>query len=222
MGGGKNDILDWTSIDTVLLDMDGTLLDRHFDNNFFGEALPQRYADQQGLNFEQAQKELEARYRAVEGTLDWADLEYWSRTLHVDVVALTKELDSMLGFLPDTEEFLIWLQQLKKDVTIVTNAHPLNIDIKAAKTDLHKYVDRIVSAFDVGSLKMHPQFWSGCHERLGFDPSRTLYIDDEEGCLAAAAAYGIRHVIHRSKSSSQLAPASSGRFQAIESFTMLM
>jgi putative hydrolase of the HAD superfamily len=34
--------LDWDRIDDVLLDMDGTLLDRHFDNFFFEEELPRR------------------------------------------------------------------------------------------------------------------------------------------------------------------------------------
>ncbi len=222
MAGEKNKLLDWSSIDTVLLDMDGTLLDRHFDNNFFEEALPQRYADQQGLDLEQARKELLARYRAVEGTLDWADLQYWSRTLHLDVVALTKELDGMIGFLPDAEAFLQWLEESKKDMTIVTNAHPLNIAIKTTKTNLCQYIPRIISAFDVGSLKMHAQFWKGCQEKLGFDPVRTLYIDDDEGCLAAAQEFGIRYVLHRSKSSSQLPPESTGTFPAIESFSFLM
>ena len=32
--------LDWTSIDTVLLDMDGTLLDLRFDNWFWQEHVP--------------------------------------------------------------------------------------------------------------------------------------------------------------------------------------
>ena len=33
-------MLNWDGIDDVLLDMDGTLLDRHFDNFFFEEELP--------------------------------------------------------------------------------------------------------------------------------------------------------------------------------------
>ena len=37
-------MLDWQDIHTVLLDMDGTLLDLHFDNHFWLEHLPKRYA----------------------------------------------------------------------------------------------------------------------------------------------------------------------------------
>ena len=42
---------DWSQIDDVLLDMDGTLLYRHFDNFFFEEELPPRYAALQSLSF---------------------------------------------------------------------------------------------------------------------------------------------------------------------------
>ena len=37
-------------IDTVLLDMDGTLLDLHYDNHFWLEHLPQRYAELHGIS----------------------------------------------------------------------------------------------------------------------------------------------------------------------------
>ncbi|MGD8938682.1 MAG: haloacid dehalogenase, partial [Gammaproteobacteria bacterium] len=38
-------MIDWTQIDTVLLDMDGTLLDLHFDNHFWREHVPLRYGE---------------------------------------------------------------------------------------------------------------------------------------------------------------------------------
>ncbi len=91
---------DWNDVDDVLLDMDGTLLDRHFDNYFFEEALPQRYAAVYNLDVAEARRRLLAMYRSVEGTLDWADLHYWTRTLGVDVVGLTRELAHMIGYLP--------------------------------------------------------------------------------------------------------------------------
>ncbi|MCP4043692.1 MAG: haloacid dehalogenase, partial [Gammaproteobacteria bacterium] len=35
-------VINWNSIHTVLLDMDGTLLDLHFDNQFWLEHVPLR------------------------------------------------------------------------------------------------------------------------------------------------------------------------------------
>ena len=56
-------------IQTILLDMDGTLLDLRFDNHFWRELVPERYADRHALSLEQARAEVAARTRAVEGTM---------------------------------------------------------------------------------------------------------------------------------------------------------
>ncbi len=212
---------DWDQVDDVLLDMDGTLLDRHFDNYFFEEGLPRRYAEQQGLAFEEAKAQLLTMYRSVEGELRWADLTYWTDALGVDVVGLTRELDDLITFLPGAVEFLRVLRERGKRVVIVTNAHSAGIRIKIAKTGLDQHVDRILHAFEVGCLKMRPAFWPACQRLLGFASSRTLYIDDDESCLEAAQQYGIAHIYHSAKSSSQLPPEPSSRFPSVETLTDL-
>ncbi|HJR76482.1 MAG TPA: HAD-IA family hydrolase [Nitrospiraceae bacterium] len=214
--------LTWDDIDDVLLDMDGTLLDRHFDNVLFEEALPQRYAERQALPVDQARRSLMAMYQSVEGQLEWTDLAYWSRRVGIDVVALHRELDYLIAFLPGAKEFLARLRQSGKRITILTNAHRAGVEIKAAKTGLDRYVDRIVDAFEVGYLKMHQNYWPQCQRLVGFDPSRSLYVDDDEKCLAAAGKFGVGRVYHRSKSSSQLPPDPSAQFTSIEDFSSLM
>lgn len=160
-------------------------------------------------------------YRSVEGELDWTDLHYWTRRVGIDVVALTKEFDCLINFLPDSEDFLRHLRTLGKRVTILTNAHQSGVDIKVAKTHVDTHVDRIVTAFEVGYLKMRHEYWPNCQRLVGFDPKRSLYIDDDEGCLAAAYQFGIGHVVHRSKSSSQLPAETSARFASITNFQEL-
>src|SRR4026207_1603297 len=102
---GTSSVLNWDGIDDVLLDMDGTLLDRHFDNFFFEEELPRRYAALPSLTFEDSRDTLMAMYRSVEGELAWTDLHYWTQRVGIDVVALHRELDHMIGFLPGAEDF---------------------------------------------------------------------------------------------------------------------
>lgn len=213
---------DWSNIDDVLLDMDGTLLDRHFDNFFFEEELPRRYATLHAISFEEARDRLMSMYRSVEGKLAWTDLHYWTKQVGIDVVAMHKELDHMIGFLPGAEEFLCYLRKLGKRVTIVTNAHEAGVSIKVAKTGLDRYVDRIVDAFEVGSLKMRPEYWPNCQRLLSFDPARSLFMDDDEGCLMAAKAFGVAHLIHSAKSSSQLPPAPLPQFLSITGFAPLI
>ena len=40
----------WESVDHVMLDMDGTVLDLAFDNHFWRDVVPERYAQQRGLS----------------------------------------------------------------------------------------------------------------------------------------------------------------------------
>ena len=215
-------VLDWTQIDDVLLDMDGTLLDRHFDNFFFEEELPRRYAGLHGLQFEEARNRLMAMYRSVEGELAWTDLHYWSERVGMDVVAMHKELDYMIGFLPEAEEFLRYLRQLGKRVTIVTNAHKEGVSVKAAKTGLDRHVHRILDAFEVGYLKMRSEYWPSCQRLVGFDPRRSLYMDDDERCLIAAKRFGVAHLIHSAKSSSQLPAVPLAQFISVTGFSLLL
>ena len=64
------DSLPWSEIDTVLLDMDGTLLDLHFDNHFWLEFLPQRYAELHGISPAMAELELAPLFK-VPSTFPW-------------------------------------------------------------------------------------------------------------------------------------------------------
>ncbi|HSF69952.1 MAG TPA: HAD family hydrolase [Nitrospira sp.] len=212
----------WDRIDDVLLDMDGTLLDRDFDNFFFEEALPRRYAALHGLPFEEARDRLMTMYRSVEGELAWTDLHYWSRRVGIDVVAMHRELDHMIRFLPGAEEFLRFLKQIGKRVTIVTNAHEAGVSVKAARTGLDRHVDRILDAFEVGYLKMRSEYWPNCQRLVGFNPARSLYMDDDEGCLIAARRFGVAYLVHSARSSSQLPPAPLDQFVSVSSFVPLL
>ncbi|HYM38095.1 MAG TPA: HAD family hydrolase [Nitrospiraceae bacterium] len=213
---------DWNSVDDVLLDMDGTLLDRDFDNFFFEEELPRRYAALHRLSEQAAREKLFALYRSVEGELAWTDLHYWTRTLGIDVVAMTQELSGRIGYLPGAEAFLKGLRKRRKRVTVLTNAHEDGVVIKSRKTGIDTQVDRIVNAFEVGCLKMRLEYWPACQKLVGFDPARSLYIDDDEACLAAARAFGIRHIYHSARSSTKLPAHPSSLYTALENLQVLM
>ncbi|MGH8613529.1 MAG: haloacid dehalogenase, partial [Gammaproteobacteria bacterium] len=47
-------MLDWNSIETVFLDLDGTLLDLQFDNHFWHTHVPRRFAERFDLAPEDA------------------------------------------------------------------------------------------------------------------------------------------------------------------------
>ena len=50
--------VDWSQLDTILLDMDGTLLDLEFDNHFWGTVIPGEWGRQRGLDVKTSQETL--------------------------------------------------------------------------------------------------------------------------------------------------------------------
>jgi len=214
--------MNWDAIETVLLDMDGTLLDRAFDDQFYLEALPERYAVARGLSVDEARERLIALYRAVEGTVQWTDLDYWTSQLALDVPAIKETLRGGIASHPDSLDFLGFLRKRKMPTHLVTNAHPKTLALKMAQTGLRPHLDRTITAFEVGCLKCDRVYWVKSEAMLGFNPATTLFVDDDEMSLASADAHGISHLIHRSKSSSALPPQPSATYRSIETFHELM
>ena len=194
----------WQEITWVLLDMDGTLLDKHFDDYFWETLVPQEYARRQALPLPEARQLVFARYKRQEGTLNWTDIDFWSRELELDIPALKEGIRHLIEVHPDTEDFLRFLQERGKKVALVTNAHTKTLALKMNHTGLLGYFDEVISSFDLGCPKEDVHFWEMLRERLGFEAGKTLLVDDNAEALAAARTFGIRHPFFKAKSSSRL------------------
>jgi HAD superfamily hydrolase (TIGR01509 family) len=212
----------WEKVSWVLLDMDGTLLDKYFDDYFWETLVPDEYARLRGLDPAAAKQEVFARYQREEGTLNWTDIDFWSRELELDIPALKMSIRHLIEVHPDTEDFLKFLQEQKKKVALVTNAHWKTLDIKMNHVGLLDYFDEVISSFDLGAPKEEVSFWEILRERLHFDPRHTLLVDDNADVLATARSYGIHYIFFKAKSSSQLPANHHPDFSTIESFHELM
>ena len=136
--------LPWEAIDTVLLDMDGTLLDKHFDDYFWEQYVPEHYSLLHDIPVEEARTQLRARYHSVRDTLDWSDLNYWSRELGLDLQELKLRINHLIGVHPYVVEFLEYCLKLRKKLYLVTNAHPCSLAIKLEKTAIGFYLLRVL------------------------------------------------------------------------------
>jgi GMP/IMP 5'-nucleotidase len=206
----------WEEIDTVLLDMDGTLLDLRFDNYFWLEILPERYAQRHELSLEAARAALAPLFIAKQGTLDWYCIDFWSRELSLDIATLKRAECAHVRFLPGAERFLQALHESGHDPVLVTNSHREVLEIKATQTGIVGYFRRIVSSHDLGVPKEHPQFWSQLQAQLGFDPQRCLFVDDSLPVLNAARAHGIGQIFAITRPDSTQRPRSIAGFPSVE------
>jgi putative hydrolase of the HAD superfamily len=199
--------------------MDGTLLDLHFDNHFWLEYVPARYAAAKGIPLSEATEELLGRYKSAEGTLDWYCVDHWSRELGLDIVLLKQEVDHLISVHPHVIDFLDQLMCAGKERVLVTNAHQKTLALKMEKTRLAGFFNQVISSHQLGLPKEHPEFWNRLQNLHPYDPQRTLFVDDSPAVLKSAQAYGLRWILAILKPDSKQPARDSGGFPAIHDFS---
>lgn len=213
--------LDWSAIDTVCLDLDGTLLDLAYDNHIWTRLVPRRYAARRALSLEAAYAELAPRFKSREGTLEWYCIDFWSRELDLDIVGLHHEARALVGWLPGAQRFLKLVRGAGKRLVLLTNSHPKTLAIKHDYTRVLDHLHEAASSAEFDAPKEQPLFWRRAQARFAFDPARTLFADDSLPVLRAARAAGIRWVIGVGRPDSTAAARVHAEFTCVEAVAEL-
>ena len=187
--------IDWSSIDNIFVDMDGTILDLAFDNFFWLEAVPKKYANQNRITLEESKAILFPNFKSKEGYLEWYSIDYWSEELQLDIYSIKWEYKNRIKYLYRAKDFLKICKDMNKNIFLVTNAHPRTLEIKNHMTSIELMVDRSISSFDYSFPKENIEFWNSLNKDTYFDPSRTIFIDDNEAMLKSAKNFGIRNLL---------------------------
>ncbi len=214
--------LPWSDIDTVLLDMDGTLLDLHFDNHFWLQYLPQRYAERHGISPAMAELELAPLFKEHQGRLTWYCIDFWTRELDLPIRQMKREIADLIALRPGADLFLGALRQAGKRVALITNAHRDSLSLKLERIELAPWFDRMISSHDYGFPKEDQQFWFSLQQDFPFDPSRTLFIDDSLPVLRSAARFGVAHLLAVREPDSRGGPRDTEEFAAVEDYLSLV
>lgn len=215
-------MIDWNEIHWVLLDMDGTLLDLHFDNYFWLEYMPIKYAERHRMPLEQAHRALRDQYQSHVGSLNWYCLDFWTETLGMDVVAFKHEVDHLIQVRPCVPDFLDAVRAGGRRAVMVTNAHLKSLSLKMDRTGLDRHLDRLLSAHSLGLAKEQPGFWERLREVEAFEPERTLLIDDSLPVLDCAREYGIGQLLAVCRPDSKKPQKVVAGYPAIDSFRSIM
>lgn len=216
-------MLSWPEIDLVLLDMDGTLIDLHFDNHLWNVVVPQRFGQREGMD---AKRAAELLYRDMIGSkasLDFYDLDYWARQTQLDIDAIHEELRGLIRYRPGATAFISAVRASGRPAVLATNAHPRSVATKHRAIGLLDKLDAHFNAHELGAPKESPRFWQCLEERLErYQPARTLLVDDNDVVLAAAQNAGIGHLLCIAQPDSNLEPRTDLPFPAIADFAEIM
>ena len=214
-------IIDWAQIDTVMLDMDGCLLDLHYDNCLWNELVPTRYGKAQGITPNEARQRLYGHLQGKARDLDFYCIDFWTRRTGLDIMALHHELAHLIGYRPGAAAFLDWLRGGVRTL-LVTNAHRGSLAVKDRYAGLSQRLDGTLSSHDLGAAKESQAFWGRLTDAECFDPARSLFIDDNETVLDAASAHGIGHLLTITQPDSELPPRANLRYPAFNDFNEII
>lgn len=215
-------MIDWSRINTVLLDMDGTLLDLHFDTEFWQEHIPLSLANKKKITLQEAKQEMESKYSSVMGTIEWYCLDYWQKELDLPILELKREICHLIQMRQDTIPFLDALKAAGKRVVLVTNAHPDSLSLKIEKTQLDSHIDEIISCHTFGVTKESQELWRQLQDKLKFENESTLFVDDSHQILAAAQKFGIKHILAVANPNSQIVAKNVDGFQNTSDYRTLL
>ena len=215
-------MLDWSNIKTVLLDMDGTILDLNFDNHFWLHHLPKRYSEIHNVSIEYADDIMSKHYRKVAGTLNWYCLDYWAEHTNLPIKELKREVQHLINLRDDAHDFLVALKASGRDVVLVTNAHPDSLSLKIELTELDQYFDTLYSTHEFGVTKESQLLWQRLQAKHGFDVESTLFVDDSLVILDSAKAFGIKYLLAVANPDSQQESRNIKEYPSVTNFNDLL
>ena len=188
--------MDSKRLENILIDMDGVLLDTAYDNHFWQEHIPTRYAELKSMNIDQAIKITHSLFHYKKGYKDWYDLDYWSNMLGLDIEQekLSANMIDKIKLKKGAIDFLEKYHK-EKNLFLVTNAHRKTLNIKMKKFPLIKYFKKIICSHELKYVKEEIPFWFILRNKLGVDYDKSVLIEDTIDNVKSAYHAGLKSIL---------------------------
>jgi len=164
-------------IEVVSFDVEGTLVTPDFSYAVWFEAIPQRYAEKNGINLELARKAVEEEYGKVgDQRLEWYDVRYWFDRLGLGTpVPVMQRCESQVCYYPEVKEVLVSLSERYKLVVASGSTRDF---LRHLLQDIEPYFSEIYSSItDYRQLKTSEFYLKMC-QAMRVEPEQVVHIGD--------------------------------------------
>ena len=213
---GRHFLIDWSDFDTLLLDMDGTLLDLEFDDHFFMQYMPVR------LDGSGVETRFHTLMESTRGTIQWYCTDNWREHLGFSLIDEMQRFRHQVRWRPGVTDFLRLAKKAGKKLIIATNAHPDVFRLKAEVLEIERFVDVVVSSHDYAEPKEAAAFWTALSDQHNLALQRCAFFDDSEAVLASAIRNQVGCVVGVDKPNSARPPRTLNGHLQIRDFSDLI
>ena len=161
----------------VSFDVEGTLVTPDFSYAVWFEAIPERYAERNGIEFEQARKLVEEEYGKVgDQRLEWYDIRYWFNKFDLGTPdPVMDRYRSRVCYYPEVKQVLSSLNGRYKLVVASGSTRDF---LNHLLQDIEHQFARIFSSLsDYKQLKTS-EFYSKMCKEMGARPEQVVHVGD--------------------------------------------
>jgi putative hydrolase of the HAD superfamily len=161
----------------ISFDVEGTLVTTDFSYAIWFEAIPRRYAERYGLDFEQAKTKVFEEFEKVgDQRMEWYDIKHWFK--HLDIGDPEHVLASCQHRVEMFPEVMDVLSSLGNEYRLVVASGSSREFLDHLLRDIEHCFERTFSSVsDFGQLKL-PDFYDKMCRELKVSPEQIVHVGD--------------------------------------------
>lgn len=207
---------------TLMMDMDGTILDLAYDSHIWLKSIPNIYAEKMNISIDDANSILQKKVLKMKNSLKWYCIDHWSELLDIDILRVHELEKDEIRYLPGAESFLKKVSKSEIRAILVTNSHRDTLNLKIKETGLDKYFNDIYISHDFDAPKENQLFWKRFQSVENFVKNKTIFVDDNVNVLKSAEKFGLGSLIQILYPDSSSAEIKKSKFKGIRNLKQLL
>ncbi|MBA4418322.1 MAG: HAD family hydrolase [Syntrophus sp. (in: bacteria)] len=165
----------------ISFDLDGTLVDGLYGEMVWNHGVPEEFADEYAIPFENAKTLTRKEYESIgDGGLEWYNIDYWLDRFGLEITAdeLLDRYESYIQLLPFAREVLEALRE-RYTLIIASNAARIFVEKELSYAGIGHYFTHVVSATsDYKIVKKGDSFYKTLCDELNISPHEIVHVGD--------------------------------------------